>query len=82
MGVTAGIFLASILVKEMRYLVYIRYLYGCTGIAGPQVRFLPDDLHVVAIFATVPGMKVSSLVVRKEHELSRFLLLGDLLLHG
>ena len=26
-GVTAGIFLASILLKEMRYLVYIRYLY-------------------------------------------------------
>ena len=26
MGVTAGIFLASILLKEMRYLVYIRYL--------------------------------------------------------
>jgi hypothetical protein len=27
MGVTAGLFLASILLKEMRYLVYIRYLY-------------------------------------------------------
>ena len=26
-GVTAGIFLASILLKEMRYLVYIRYLW-------------------------------------------------------
>jgi hypothetical protein len=26
MGATAGIFLASILLKEMRYLVYIRYL--------------------------------------------------------
>jgi hypothetical protein len=26
MEVTAGIFLASILLKEMRYLVYIRYL--------------------------------------------------------
>jgi hypothetical protein len=26
MGVIAGIFLASILLKEMRYLVYIRYL--------------------------------------------------------
>jgi hypothetical protein len=26
MGLTAGIFLASILLKEMRYLVYIRYL--------------------------------------------------------
>jgi hypothetical protein len=27
MGVTAGIFVASILLKEMRYLVYIRYLW-------------------------------------------------------
>ena len=27
MGVTAGIFLTSILLKEMRYLVYIRYLW-------------------------------------------------------
>ena len=27
MGETAGIFLASILLKEMRYLVYIRYLW-------------------------------------------------------
>jgi hypothetical protein len=26
-GVTAGIFLSSILIKEMRYLVYIRYLW-------------------------------------------------------
>ena len=28
MGTTAGIFLASILLKEMRYLVYIRYLWS------------------------------------------------------
>ena len=28
MEVTAGIFLASILLKEMRYLVYIRYLWA------------------------------------------------------
>ena len=27
MGVTAGIFLASILLEEMRYPVYIRYLW-------------------------------------------------------
>jgi hypothetical protein len=27
-GVTAGIFLASILLKEMRYLVYIKYLWS------------------------------------------------------
>ena len=26
-GKTAGIFLASILLKEMRYLVYIRYIW-------------------------------------------------------
>jgi hypothetical protein len=30
MGVTAAIFLASILLKEMRYLVYIRYLWNIT----------------------------------------------------
>ena len=30
MGITAEIFLASILLKEMRYLVYIRYL--CTDL--------------------------------------------------
>jgi hypothetical protein len=29
-GVTAGIFLASILLKEMGYLVYIRYLWVYT----------------------------------------------------
>jgi hypothetical protein len=28
MGVTAGIFLASILLNEMRYLVYIRYIWS------------------------------------------------------
>jgi hypothetical protein len=28
MGVIAGLFLASILLKEMRYLVYIRYLWS------------------------------------------------------
>ena len=33
MGVTAGIFLASILLKEMRYLVYITYI--CQLSAGP-----------------------------------------------
>jgi hypothetical protein len=33
MGVTAGILLASILLKEMRYLVYIRYLWaGCMSL--------------------------------------------------
>ena len=28
----AGIFLASILLKEMRYLVYIRYLWLCSSL--------------------------------------------------
>jgi hypothetical protein len=52
MVVTAGIFLASILLKEMRYLVYIRYLWlHCTWIAGPQVRFLPGGLYTVASLA-------------------------------
>jgi hypothetical protein len=30
-GITAGIFLASILLNEMRYLVYIRYIWGRQG---------------------------------------------------
>jgi hypothetical protein len=35
MGVTAGIFLASILLNEMRYLVYIKYLrYTCVVVWG------------------------------------------------
>jgi hypothetical protein len=33
MGVTAGIFLASILLKEMCYLVYIRYLWSEVAIS-------------------------------------------------
>jgi hypothetical protein len=36
MGVTAGIFLASILLKEMRYLVYIRYLWFFVGLHGDK----------------------------------------------
>jgi hypothetical protein len=39
MGVTAGIFLASILLKEMRYLVYIRYLWGK----------LPQEMYIINI---------------------------------
>jgi hypothetical protein len=41
MGITAGIFLASILLKEMRYLVYIRYLWPrliFARINGPNVK--------------------------------------------
>ena len=28
----------------------------CTGIAGPQVRFLPGGLFMVGFFATAPGL--------------------------
>ena len=38
MGVTAGIFLASILLKEMRYLVYIRYLWYVGGLLSLAVQ--------------------------------------------
>ena len=38
MGVTAGIFLASILLNEMRYLVYIRYLWYIHILRSDQER--------------------------------------------
>jgi hypothetical protein len=38
MGVTAGIFLASILLKEMRFLVYIRYLWSKLKVASDVRR--------------------------------------------
>ena len=38
-GVTAGIFLASILLKEMRYLVYIRYLWLKPGFFDSGFRY-------------------------------------------
>jgi hypothetical protein len=41
MGVTAGIFLASILIKGMRYLVYIRYLWSylsAINLLQPKVK--------------------------------------------
>jgi hypothetical protein len=41
-GVTAGIFLASILLKEMRYLVYIRYL--CHSLS--EIKF-PLSIYVI-----------------------------------
>jgi hypothetical protein len=53
MGVTAEIFLASILLKEMRYLVYIRYLWcgvvvsghhRCLSSWGAQVQSLVGPL--------------------------------------
>jgi hypothetical protein len=44
MGVTAGIFLASILLKEMRYLVYIRYLWVLQTRNGHYYVLLPCEL--------------------------------------
>ena len=43
MGVTAGIFLASILLKEMRYLVYTRYLW-CEQTNRTIFRTVPNLL--------------------------------------
>jgi low affinity Fe/Cu permease len=43
MGVTAGIFLASILLKEMRYLVYIRYPWFFLTTFG---RALTSSFHI------------------------------------
>jgi hypothetical protein len=41
MGATAGIFLASILLKEMRYLVYIRYLCNKHAVLAGCSAFWP-----------------------------------------
>jgi hypothetical protein len=49
MGVTAGIFLASILLKEMRYLVYIRYLYGYNSSTDSH----PSEEAIAAKIASV-----------------------------
>jgi hypothetical protein len=38
--VTAGIFLASILLKEMRYLVYIRYLWTVYMYIKPAKKYI------------------------------------------
>jgi hypothetical protein len=43
MGVTAGIFLASILLKEMRYLVYIRYLCSSLPKHLNEFKILMND---------------------------------------
>ena len=45
MGVTAGIFLASILQKEMRYLVYIRYL--CSQRTLSELRRRIDNMYTM-----------------------------------
>jgi hypothetical protein len=52
MGVTAGIFLASILLKEMRDLVYmhaIRYLYECTP------KRYHNDLGLILVWFRASG---------------------------
>jgi hypothetical protein len=48
MGVTAGIFLASVLLKEMRYLVFIRYLwfggtFGGTTSYSERAKYILKD---------------------------------------
>jgi hypothetical protein len=54
MGVTAGIFLASNLLKEMRYLVYIRYLYGSYQLQNCQPKtFLNFGIQILAIYTTI-----------------------------
>jgi hypothetical protein len=45
MGVTAGIFLASILLKEMRYLVYIRYLWENSVSQNNNVKFVLFEME-------------------------------------
>jgi hypothetical protein len=44
-GVTAGIFSASILIKEMRYLVYIRYLWWRDAKKCVVSKFCPNSLE-------------------------------------
>jgi hypothetical protein len=50
MGVTAGIFLASILLKEMRYLVYIRYLCDFPYETPGKCEFMGDIDHATLRF--------------------------------
>ena len=53
-SVTAGIFLASILLKEMRYLVYIRYLW-CRHVQR-------SHLHVMAHVIFFPYLPVDNVL--------------------
>jgi hypothetical protein len=51
MGVTAGIFLASILLKEMRYLVYIIYLWSFLSSFPDLPIAIPFVIrHIVFVF--------------------------------
>jgi hypothetical protein len=53
MGVTVGIFLASILLKETRYLVYVRYLcetYDLTSfMANPAAKMMKNIRKLVCV---------------------------------
>ena len=46
MEVTAGIFLASILLKEMRYLVYVRYLWS--DLSETEIYCLSDPSELMS----------------------------------
>jgi hypothetical protein len=51
MRVTAGIFLASILLKEMHYLVYIRYLWACPYEKSLYESEFPIGIPIFVIFS-------------------------------
>jgi hypothetical protein len=54
MGVTAGIFLASILLKEMRHLVYIRYLWK------RHETTLENLVWTIELFSAKLGLTIAS----------------------
>jgi hypothetical protein len=59
MGVTAGIFLASILLKEMRYLVYIRYLWSITTFDAYAVEYYRHNYWTLLVMQlTVFGITI------------------------
>ena len=68
MGVTTGIFLASILLKEMRYLVYIRYLWQGHRNSGYVVSW-------IVVGASYPCLSLQNVVLHKVSRLKNFMLL-------
>ena len=65
MGVTAGIFLASILLKEMRYLVYIRYLWeGLPQPPPPPFVGFPGLIDTIIIHKSVhhPHLQIRNIL--------------------
>ena len=68
MGVTAGIFLASILLKEMRYLVYIRYLWFTLTVTNSVAVFLDTQAFKMASCVSLLFLNIT------ESCFSRFLL--------